>query len=184
MKNFINRCVSFLTGAVCSLVFFLLPPFINTTAITDQEVSTLSKAIFIPLFLVGILVSVLYQKKKRKNTFKNLGLLFMGVLTVLLAFLNVYHLQMAIPLLKTNSIELVVMWIARGFGGLLGLFCGFSFGSLLEKRLAPYLFFLLGGIITFLLGLAAPKILPFEILFYTIGFLCLITELIAVCKKI
>lgn len=183
MKKFINSASAFFLGAVISLVFFLLPPFIAHTALPDQEVSSLSKMLFVPLFLIGTLWSFFYKKKTGKENLLYLGLLFTGVLTVLLAFLNVYHLQMALPLLKTNSIELVVMWMARGFGGLLGLFLGLSFGSLLEKQILPFVFLVIGAVVVVLLGLLAPKILPYEAFFYSIGFLSLGLELFAVCRK-
>lgn len=122
-----NKIVKILT-AICSvmcsvLVLLELPNSIFTSAITDQDVSVLSKSIFIPLFVIGLITSACLKHKKSNNSLLSIGLLFMGASIILLAFLNVYNLQMLLPLLKTNSISLVVMWVARIMCGLVGLYC-------------------------------------------------------------
>ncbi len=165
------------------LVLFELPNFIFTTAMTEHEVSTLSKGIFISLFVIGTIISALLLHKKGNITFANVGLLFMGTFIVLLAFLNVYNLQMLLPLLKTNSICTVVMWIARIMGGLVGLFCGFAFGSILTKGYIQYIAFVLSGALMFILGLLAPDKISYEFLFYLTGVIVFVVEIVNVFSQ-
>lgn len=179
-----NKIVEILTAicsAMCSVLALLeLPNFIFTSAITDQDVSVLSKSIFIPLFVIGLITSAYLKHKKSNNSLLSIGLLFMGASIILLAFLNVYNLQMLLPLLKTNSISLVVMWVARIMGGLVGLYCGFALGSILTKGIFKYVCFALSAVITYLLCLLAPNKISYEVMFYIAGFLSFITEVIFV----
>lgn len=180
----LDKILIAISTAMCSvLVLFELPNFIFTSAITDQEVSTLSKSIFIPLFIIGTVISVLLTHKKDNTKLAYIGLLFMGAFIILLAFLNVYNLQMLLPLLKTNSISLVIMWVARIMGGLVGLFSGFAFGAILSKGVLQYVAFVIAGILMFLLGLLAPNTITYEVLFYIVGFFTHITEVICVFSK-
>lgn len=185
MKNAIKSLSAFCAGATAILILFIMPNFIYVTGMAEQEVSTLSKAIFIPLFVVGTIISAIVVNKKNNTVLRDVGLLFMGTFVILLAFLNVYHLQMLLPTLKTNSITLVVMWVARGLGGLTGLFTGFVFGSVLTKGIWQYVGTVLGGVIIFLLSLMCPNILPYEVLFYGLGFLTLLLQVVKVfsCDK-
>lgn len=180
MKKLVDVLTSISSAMCFVLVLFELPNFIFTSAITDQDVSVLSKSIFIPLFIIGLVVSALLKHKKSNNSLLCISLLFMGAFIILLAFLNVYNLQMLLPLLKTNSISLVVMWVARIMGGLVGLFCGFSFGSILSKGILNYVCFALTCAITLLLGLLAPEKISYEPLFYMAGLLAFIANLIFV----
>lgn len=182
-----NKSIKITTSicvAMCSvLVLFELPKFIFTSAMTEHEVSTMSKAIFIPLFIVGTLISAFMTIKKNNTTLAEVGLLFMGVLVISLAFFNVYNLQMLLPLVKTNSICTVVMWISRVLGGLVGIFCGFAFGSVLTKGFAQYVAFVIAGVAIFLLGLLAPDKLSYELLFYGVGIVTFVINLIFVFSK-
>lgn len=174
---------SFLTSASVVLVLFELPNFIYTSAMAEQEISTLSKAIFIPLFVICAIVSLILSNKKPDFKIQDIGFMFMGAIIILLAFLNIYNLQMLLPLLKINSISLVVMWVGRILGGLTGAFCGLSIGPLLKKDILSYIGILLGGVLTYLICLLCPDAISYEIIFYTVGFLVLIVEIISTFLK-
>lgn len=178
MKAFINALTAFCSSAVAAPILFELSDFIYTSAMTEHEVATLSRAIFIPLFVVGLVISALLTGKKKNTRLRDIGLLVMGAMIILLAFLNVYNLQMLLPLVKTNSITTVVMWIARIMGGIIGLFCGFAFGSVLSKGIWQYVAFVLGGAVIFVFGISAPDKIPYELLFYSTGALSFITQII------
>lgn len=165
------------------LILYELPNYIFTSAMTEHEVSTLSKAIFIPLFIIGTIISALLTHKKDDTKIANIGLLFMGAFLIVLVFFNVYNLQMLLPLIKTNSICTVVMWIARGIGGLIGLFCGFAFGAILTNGYLQYILFVLSAVVMYLLGLLAPDKISYELLFYVTSVMIFITELVNVYRK-
>lgn len=180
MKALINSLTAFCSSAVAVLILVELPDFIYTSAMREHEVATLSRAIFVPLFAIGLVISALVSHKKKNTKLRDLGLLIMGAMIILLAYLNVYNLQMLLPLVKTNSITSAVMWIARIIGGIIGLFCGFAFGSVLTKGFWQYITFILGGVIIFALGLLAPNTIPYELLFYLVGAISFITQILNV----
>lgn len=178
MRNLIKYAAAFCCAACSVLILFILPNFIYDSAMKEQEVSTISKAIFIPLFILFAVISFIYTKKNSSVNLQGIGLLFMGACIILLSVLNVYNLQMLLPLVKTNSICLAVMWIARILGGLTGAFCGLVFGSILSKGIWQYVAFALGGAVIFAFGISAPDKIPYELLFYSTGALSFITQII------
>lgn len=183
MEKIINFLKAFLVSASCVLVLFEMPNFINTSAIADQDVSTISKAIFISLFVICTIIGAVVSIKKPNVPLQNIALLFVGANIILLAFLNIYNIQMLLPLLKTNSIGLVVMWVSRILGGLTGAFCGLAIGPLLKKEIIPYIGIVLGGAGVYLICLLCPQTISYEIVFYTIGFLIFVSQIISVFSK-
>lgn len=184
MKNLINLASSFCCAACSALILFILPDFIYDSAMKEQEVSTISKAIFIPLFVLFAVISFIYTRKKSSYNLQGIGLLFMGACIILLPVLNVYNLQMLLPLVKTNSISLVVMWVARILGGLTGVFCGLVFGSILSKGVWQYVSLALGFAAVLLLGTMAPEKITYELLFYAAGAVSIAVQLINIIFKV
>ena len=118
MKKLTKILTSASIGISLSSVIFLIKDYVYDSAMKEHEIFTILIALFAPLFAVGTLLSVLLPKKFDRQKLLTLGLLFSGIFIILLTYLNIYHLQMLMPLMKTNSITLAVMWIARIMGGL------------------------------------------------------------------
>ena len=81
--------------------------------------------------------------------------------------------------MKTNSITLAVMWIARIMGGLTGLFIGLSFGATVKKRCDSLYIactFLLWELFAF--GRFMPALISYEPILYTAGGLLLACALL------
>lgn len=178
MRNLIKSAASFCCAASSVLILFILPNFIYDSAMKEQEISTISKAIFIPLFILFAVISFIYTRKKSNYNLQGIGLLFMGACIILLPVLNVYNLQMLLPLVKTNSISLAVMWIARILGGLTGAFCGLVFGSILSKGVWQYIAFALGVAAILLLGTLAPEKITYELLFFVAGTFSIVIQIL------
>ena len=178
MRNLINYASAFCCAACSALILFILPNFIYDSAMKEQEVSTISKAIFIPLFILFGVISFEYTRKKESYNLQGIGLLFMGACIILLPVLNVYNLQMLLPLVKTNSISLVVMWVARILGGITGAFCGLVFGSVLYKGIWQYVAFLFGFVVIVLTGTQAPDKITYELLFLIAGIVSMAVQVL------
>lgn len=178
MRNLINYSSAFCCAACSALILFILPNFIYDSAMKEQEVSTISKAIFIPLFILFGVISFVYTRKKESYNLQGIGLLFMGACIILLPVLNVYNLQMLLPLVKTNSISLVVMWVARILGGITGAFCGLVFGSVLYKGIWQYVAFLFGFVVIVLTGTQAPDKITYELLFLIAGIVSMAVQVL------
>lgn len=178
MRNLINYASAFCCAACSALILFILPNFIYDSAMKEQEVSTISKAIFIPLFILFGVISFVYTRKKESYNLQGIGLLFMGACIILLPVLNVYNLQMLLPLVKTNSISLVVMWVARILGGITGAFCGLVFGSDLYKGIWQYVAFLFGFVVIVLTGTQAPDKITYELLFLIAGIVSMAVQVL------
>lgn len=82
-------------------------------AMKEHEIFTNFIAIFAPLFASALFWSVLLPKKFDRQKLLSFGLLFSGIFIILLTYLSIYHLQMLMPLMKTNSITLAVMWNSK-----------------------------------------------------------------------
>lgn len=178
MRNLINYASAFCCAACSALILFILPNFIYDSAMKEQEVSTISKAIFIPLFILFGVISFVYSRKKESYNLQGIGLLFMGACIILLPVLNVYNLQMLLPLVKTNSISLVVMWVTRILGGITGAFCGLVFGSVLYKGIWQYVAFLFGFVVIVLTGTQAPDKITYELLFLIAGIVSMAVQVL------
>lgn len=178
MRNLINYASAFCCAACSALILFILPNFIYDSAMKEQEVSTISKAIFIPLFILFGVISFVYTRKKESYNLQGIGLLFMGACIILLPVLNVFNLQMLLPLVKTNSISLVVMWVARILGGITGSFCGLVFGSVLYKGIWQYVAFLFGFVVIVLTGTQAPDKITYELLFLIAGIVSMAVQVL------
>lgn len=85
---------------------------------------------------------------------------------------------MLMPLMKTNSITLAVMWIARIMGGLTGLFIGISFGAAVKNDVLHYILLVLFGAGIFALGRFMPELISYEPVLYTAGGLSLACALL------
>ena len=133
MKKLTKFLTSASVGISLSSVIFLIKDYVYDAAMKEHEIFTIMIAVFAPLFAVGTLLSVLLSKKIDNQKLLSFGLLFSGVFIILLTYLNIYHLQMLMPLMKTNSVTLAVMWIVRIIGGLTGLFIGISFGATVKN---------------------------------------------------
>ena len=92
--------------------------------------------------------------------------------------MNIYHLQMLMPLMKTNSITLAVMWIARIMGGLTGLFIGLSFGATVKNGVIHYILLVLFAAGIFALSRFMPALIGYEPILYTAGGLLLACALL------
>lgn len=178
MRNLINYASAFCCASCSALILFILPNFIYDSAMKEQEVSTISKAIFIPLFILFGVISFVYTRKKESYNLQGIGLLFMGAFIILLPVLNVYNFQMLLPLVKTNSISLVVMWVARILGGITGAFCGLVFGSVLYKGIWQYVAFLFGFVVIVLTGTQAPDKITYELLFLIAGIVSMAVQVL------
>lgn len=178
MRNLINYASAFCCAACSALILFILPKFIYDSAMKEQEVSTISKAIFIPFFILFGVISFVYTRKKESYNLQGIGLLFMGACIILLPVLNVYNLQMLLPLVKTNSVSLVVMWVARILGGITGAFCGLVFGSVLYKGVWQYVAFLFGFVVIVLTGTQAPDKITYELLFLIAGIVSMAVQVL------
>ena len=110
MKKLTKFLTSASIGISLSSVIFLIKDYVYASAMKEHEIFTILIAVFTPLFAIGTLLSVLLSKKIDRQKLLTFGLLFSGIFIILLTYLNVYHLQMLMPLMKTNSITLVVMW--------------------------------------------------------------------------
>ena len=143
MKKLTKFLTSASIGVSLSSVIFLIKDYVYDAAMKEHEIFTILIAIFAPLFAVGTFLSVLLPKKFDRQKLLSFGLLFSGIFIILLTYLSIYHLQMLMPLMKTNSITLAVMWIARIMGGLTGLFIGLSFGATVKNGVIHYILLVL-----------------------------------------
>ena len=64
--------------------------------------------------------------------------------------------------MKTNSITLAVMWIARIMGGLTGLFIGLSFGATVKNGVIHYILLVLFAVGIFALSRFMPALISYE----------------------
>ena len=147
-------------------------------AVGAQDIRAVRQSEKMPLFAVGTLLSVLLSKKFDNQKLLTFGLLFSGIFIILLTFLNIYHLQMLMPLMKTNSITLAVMWIARIMGGLTGLFIGISFGAAVKNDVLHYILLVLFAAGIFALGRFMPELISYEPVLYAAGGLSLACALL------
>ena len=85
---------------------------------------------------------------------------------------------MLMPLMKTNSITLAVMWIARIMGGLTGLFIGLSFGATVKNGAFHYILLVLFAAGIFALSRFMPALISYEPILYTAGGLSLACALL------
>ena len=85
---------------------------------------------------------------------------------------------MLMPLMKTNSITLAVMWIARIMCGLTGLFIGLSFGATVKNGVIHYILLVLFAVGIFALRRFMPALISYEPLLYTAGGLSLACALL------
>lgn len=178
MKKLTKFLTSASIGLSLSAVIFLIKDYIYDSAMKEQDIFTILIAIFVPLFAIGTLFSVLLSKKIDRQKLLTFGLLFSGIFIILLTYLNVYHLQMLMPLIKTNSITLVVMWIARIMGGLTGLFIGLSFGATVKNGGLHYILLVLFAAGIFALSRFMPALISYEPILYTAGGLSLACALL------
>lgn len=178
MKKLTKFLTSASIGISLSSVIFLIKDYVYDYAMKEHEIFTIMIAIFAPLFAVGTLLSVLLSKKIDNQKLLTFGLLFSGIFIILLTYLNIYHLQMLMPLMKTNSITLAVMWIARIMGGLTGLFIGISFGAAVKNSVLHYILLVLFAAGIFALGRFMPELISYEPVLYTAGGLSLACALL------
>lgn len=170
-------------GMSISTLLFLLKEYVYQEAMKEQDIFKIMILIFAPLFVIGLLFSCIKTKSKCGNDLICVGLLFTGVLTVLLAYLDVYHLQMLLPLVKTNSVSLVVMWIARVMGGITGLFCGLSVGATIKNGWLHYLCLIASAVA---LGISANflcSVFPYQAIIYIVGGLSICASMLNSKKK-
>jgi hypothetical protein len=80
--------------------------------------------------------------------------------------------------MKTNSITLAVMWIARIMGGLTGLFIGLSFGATVKNGVIHYILLVLFAVGIFALSRFMPALISYEPILYTAGGLSLACALL------
>lgn len=178
MKKLTKFLTSASIGLSLSSVIFLIKDYVYASAMKEHEIFTILIAVFTPLFAIGTLLSVLLSKKIERQKLLTFGFLFSGIFIILLTYLNVYHLQMLMPLMKTNSITLVVMWIARIMGGLTGLFIGLSFGATVKNGVIHYILLVLFATGIFALGRFMPALISYEPILYTAGGLSLACALL------
>ncbi len=178
MKKLTKFLTSASIGISLSSVIFLIKDYVYDSAMKEHEIFTIMIAIFAPLFAVGTLLSVLLSKKIDNQKLLTFGLLFSGIFIILLTYLNIYHLQMLMPLMKTNSITLAVMWIARIMGGLTGLFVGISFGAAVKNGVLHYILLVLFAAGIFALGRFMPELISYEPVLYAAGGLSLACALL------
>ena len=160
MKKLTKFLTSASIGISLSSVIFLIKDYVYDSAMKEHEIFTILIALFAPLFAVGTLLSV------------------SGIFIILLTYLNIYHLQMLMPLMKTNSITLAVMWIARIMGGLTGLFIGLSFGATVKNGVIHYILLVLFAVGIFALSRFMPALISYEPILYTAGGLSLACALL------
>ena len=183
MKKLTKFLTSASIGISMSSVIFLIKDYVYDSAMKEHEIFTIMIAVFVPLFAVGTFLSVLLPKKIDRQKLLTLGLLFLGIFIILLTYLNIYHLQMLMPLMKTNSITLAVMWIARIMGGLTGLFIGLSFGATVKNGVIHYILLVLFAAGIFALSRFMPEFISYEPVLYTAGAVSLICALMNSNKK-
>ncbi len=178
MKKLTKFLTSASIGISLSSVIFLIKDYVYDSAMKEHEIFTILIALFVPLFAVGTLLSALLPKKIDRQKVLTLGLLFSGIFIILLTYLNIYHLQMLMPLMKTNSLTLAVMWIARIMGGLTGLFIGLSFGATVKNGVIHYILLVLFAAGIFAFGRFMPALINYEPILYTAGGLSLACALL------
>ena len=169
MKKLTKFLTSASIGISLSSVIFLIKDYVYDSAMKEHEIFTILIALFAP---------VLLPKKFDRQKLLTLGLLFSGIFIILLTYLNIYHLQMLMPLMKTNSITLAVMWIARIMGGLTGLFIGLSFGATVKNGVIHYILLVLFAVGIFALSRFMPALISYEPILYTAGGLSLACALL------
>lgn len=178
MKKLTKFLISASIGISLSSVIFLIKDYVYEAAMKEHEIFTIMIAVFAPLFAVGTLLSVLLSKKIDNQKLLSFGLLFTGIFIILLTYLNIYHLQMLMPLMKTNSVTLAVMWIARIMGGLTGLFIGISFGATVKNGVLHYILLVLLAAGIFALSRFMPTLISYEPILYIAGGLSLACALL------
>lgn len=183
MKKLTKLLTSASIGISLSSVIFLIKDYVYDSAMKEQEIFTILIALFVPLLAVGIFLSVLLPKKIDRQKLLSFGLLFSGIFIILLTYLNIYHLQMLMPLMKTNSVTLAVMWIARIMGGLTGLFIGLSFGATVKNGVFHYILLVLFAAGIFALSRFMPALISYEPILYTAGGLSLLCSVLSVNIK-
>ena len=183
MKKLTKFLTSASIGISMSSVIFLIKDYVYDSAMKEHEIFTIMIAVFVPLFAVGTLLSVLLPKKIDRQKLLTLGLLFLGIFIILLTYLNIYHLQMLMPLMKTNSITLAVMWIARIMGGLTGLFIGLSFGATVKNGVIHYILLVLFATGIFVLSRYMPELISYEPVLYIAGVLSLVCSVLNIYIK-
>lgn len=164
-KIFTPLCI----GMSFFVSFFLLKDYVYAEAMKEQEIFKIQAIIFIPLFLIGFIVSIVLTNKKQVKSIMPYSLLLTGMCVVLLGILNVYNLQMILPLVKTNSITLVVMWITRILGGVIGLFIGLAAGAADKGKLVHFLLLLISVEIGFCIKQIAGNEILYAQFYYVIG---------------
>lgn len=178
MKKLTKLLTSASIGISLSSVIFLIKDYVYDSAMKEHEIFTILIAIFAPLFVVGTFLSVLLPKKIDRQKLLSFGLLFSGIFIILLTYINIYHLQMLMPLMKTNSVTLAVMWIARIMGGLTGLFIGLSFGVMVKNGVFHYILLVLFTAGIFALSRFMPALISYEPILYIAGGLSLACALL------
>ena len=166
MKKLTKFLTSASIGISLSSVIFLIKDYVYDSAMKEHEIFTILIALFAPLFAVGTLLSVLLPKKFDRQKLLTLGLLFSGIFIILLTYLNIYHLQMLMPLMKTNSITLT------------GLFIGLSFGATVKNGVIHYILLVLFAVGIFALSRFMPALISYEPILYTAGGLSLACALL------
>ena len=162
MKKLTKFLTSASIGISLSSVIFLIKDYVYDSAMKEHEIFTILIALFAPLFAVGTLLSVLLPKKFDRQKLLTLGLLFSGIFIILLTYLNIYHLQMLMPLMKTNSITLAVMWI----------------GATVKNGVIHYILLVLFAVGIFALSRFMPALISYEPILYTAGGLSLACALL------
>ena len=149
MKKLTKFLTSASIGISLSSVIFLIKDYVYDSAMKEHEIFTIMIAIFVPLFAVGTLLSVLLSKKIDNQKLLAFGLLFSGVFIILLTYLNIYHLQMLI-----------------------------SFGATVKNGVLHYILLVLFGAGIFALGRFMPELISYEPVLYTAGDLSLACALL------
>lgn len=173
-KFFTPLCI----GLSFFVSFFLLKDYVYVESMKEQEIFKIQAIIFIPLFLIGFIVSIVLTNKKHVKAIMPYSLLLTGMCVVLLGLLNIYNLQMILPLMKTNSISLAVMWITRILGGIIGLFIGLSAGAVGKGKLVHFLLLLIGVGIGFCIREIAGNEILYVQFYYAIGTITILCSLL------
>ena len=88
MKKLTKLLTSASIGISLSSVIFLIKDYVYDSAMKEQEIFTILIALFVPLFAVGIFLSVLLPKKIDRQKLLSFGLLFSGIFIILLTYLS------------------------------------------------------------------------------------------------
>lgn len=174
MKNIVNFIVPFSIGASLCSILLMLNSFVYETAMKEHSIFTVMISLFIPLFLIAFIVSMFIKKMRLASLLLSVSICLLGMFMILIVYLNVYRLQMLLPLVKTNSISMAVMWITRIAGGLIGGLCGFSFGLSCKKSIKYFASLFTGILLIMLFSYITPSFISYESVFYVVGGLCFI----------